>query len=146
MKHAVFFCENCGKPVPLDAEECPHCHSRFTAVQCPKCSFIGEGKLFASGCPRCGYLAQPYDFEPTSGVSRTSADGSGSATGPQNPKTGGQGAGGENATANEEQGTTAPLPKYRRSSARLPGWFYTVASILLMIVLIILGVIILNLK
>ena len=117
MKHAVFFCENCAKPVPLDAEECPHCHSRFTAVQCPECSFVGEARLFSSGCPQCGFLSK--------GSEAVSAQPLGEGDFDLPP---------------EVQEPT-PRRSYLRSKNRLPGWFYTVASILLLIVLIGLGVI-----
>lgn len=129
MKHAAFFCENCGKPVPLNAKECPHCGSRFTAVQCPECSYVGEARLFASGCPRCGYLAPQF------------APGAQSAQGSPAPSAGDSPAGQGEGTETREA-----VRSYRRSSSRLPGWFYTVASIALLVILIALGVVVIHLK
>lgn len=110
MRHSTFHCENCGKPVPLDAEECPHCGSRFIAVECPRCSYVGEPYRFTSGCPKCGY----------------------SYEGPQQKV----------ATPSSTRPRRVNLG--RKSS--LPGWFYTVASIFLLLVLVGLAVIILNSK
>lgn len=127
--HATYYCENCGKPVPLDAEECPHCQSRFTAVQCPQCSFIGAARLFAAGCPRCGYLSTGPTQQAPEPVQRT-----------QQPDA--------KAPASQDAPEDAPsvVRQYRKSTNRLPGWFYTVASIGLLAVLIALMVIALHLK
>lgn len=129
--HAVFFCENCRKPVSLDAVECPHCGSRFTAVQCPRCSFVGKAKLFSGGCPQCGFLAPAAsgpgdDAEP--GVAKRRRAPSAA------PRSG--------ATANGRAGR----PTRSRRHNGLPGWFYATASILLALVLVALVVIILRLK
>ncbi len=120
MKHTTFYCENCAKPVPLDAEECPHCGSRFTAVQCPQCSYIGKAKLFANGCPECGFLAP--DGEPGPKFHVTYAD-----EALEEPSAGGAASSGEE---------LKPIPAYRRSTSRLPGWFYSLASVLLLALLI----------
>jgi len=56
MREAVFYCEICGKPVPLDADYCSSCGNVFKGVRCPVCSFTGDPKLFLNGCPSCGYL------------------------------------------------------------------------------------------
>lgn len=126
--HATFYCENCGKPVPLDAEECPHCQSRFTAVQCPQCSFIGPSRLFSAGCPQCGYLSTSMaslGLRPPQRMSQANAV----------------------AQTAEEKSELPPVTRsYRKSSNRLPGWFYTLASITLLVALIALIVIALNLK
>jgi hypothetical protein len=121
MKQATFFCENCGKPVPLDAEECPHCGSRFTAVHCPKCSFVGKATLFTAGCPRCGFLSSA----PTERNSRAEKR--------------------EAPLGRREKGSLR-LGACRGGTSHLPGWFYTVASILLLIALVGLFVIIIGLK
>lgn len=52
-----FFCESCGKEVPLNASRCPHCGRVFSDVHCPACGFSGPASLFSSGCPVCGYSA-----------------------------------------------------------------------------------------
>ncbi len=117
MKEAVFYCESCSRPVPLDAEICPHCGSRFTAVQCPKCSFVGEAPQFATGCPQCGYLA------PEVRRTRVRPAPAASATGQAPPAQ----------TIRREQ---PPRPKRGfRSQSRLPPWFYSFASLLLLLVL-----------
>lgn len=126
---AAFYCENCGKPVPLDAEACPHCQSRFTAVQCPQCSFVGASRLFTAGCPRCGYLSAglaPRAAPPAQRIAQSEpvAQQSGDA----------------------DEDVPPVVRQYRKSTNRLPGWFYTVASIGLLIALIALMVIVLHLK
>ncbi len=55
MKRSRYYCENCGKEVKANAKVCPSCGRFFSAVRCPKCSFTGEARLFAFGCPSCGY-------------------------------------------------------------------------------------------
>jgi DNA-directed RNA polymerase subunit RPC12/RpoP len=124
MKQATFFCDNCAKPVPLDAAECPHCGSRFTAVQCPQCSFVGKAELFSEGCPECGYLSPTTGSGPLT-FARNSAAGAPRST-PQNAE-------------------LKPLPAYRKSESHMPGWFYTLTSILLLAVLVVLMIIILRL-
>lgn len=52
-----FFCEFCGSQVRAGDRICPHCGSFFSQVRCPACGFQGENKLFAEGCPVCGYSA-----------------------------------------------------------------------------------------
>jgi predicted RNA-binding Zn-ribbon protein involved in translation (DUF1610 family) len=54
---ARFFCENCGAEVKRNAKTCPRCGRSFANVLCPACGFVGEGSLFSSGCPVCGYTA-----------------------------------------------------------------------------------------
>jgi uncharacterized membrane protein YvbJ len=51
-----FFCQDCGTRVPRDAERCPSCGAAFSSVKCPKCGYSGPHRLFANGCPSCGYL------------------------------------------------------------------------------------------
>jgi uncharacterized membrane protein YvbJ len=58
VKSPHFFCETCGAQVPRSAKDCPDCGSRFASVLCPSCKFSGEEKLFAAGCPSCGYSAK----------------------------------------------------------------------------------------
>ena len=58
---STFFCENCGEPVRLKDSVCPHCGRWFSAARCPQCGFVGEPKLFANGCPACGYLKDKND-------------------------------------------------------------------------------------
>jgi len=58
---ATFFCENCGEPVRLKDSVCPNCGRWFSAARCPQCGFVGEPKLFGSGCPACGYLREKND-------------------------------------------------------------------------------------
>jgi predicted RNA-binding Zn-ribbon protein involved in translation (DUF1610 family) len=57
MKKNLFFCENCGNPVPLRAKSCPHCGKFFDAVKCPQCSYTGTPDQFQNGCPQCGYMS-----------------------------------------------------------------------------------------
>lgn len=134
MKQAAFYCENCGKPVPLDAEACPHCQSRFTAVQCPQCSFIGAARLFSAGCPQCGYLAPELARRQGGGGRPVPA---GKAVGPEP---------GDKPRRNDTREASTVTRSYRKSSSRLPGWFYTVASIVLLAALVALGFIALHLK
>jgi uncharacterized membrane protein YvbJ len=54
---ARFFCENCGAEVRRDSKTCPRCGRSFASVLCPACGFKGEERLFAAGCPVCGYTA-----------------------------------------------------------------------------------------
>ena len=121
MKQASFFCDNCGKPVPLDAQECPHCGSRFTAVQCPQCSFVGKGELFSEGCPECGYLSPTTGSEPLVFAPNAAP----------NVEAGAR-------KATPQDGGLKPLPAYRKSTSRLPGWFYSLTSLLLLAVLVVL--------
>ena len=55
MKKAQFFCEECGTEVRMNASKCPSCGKNFSAVRCPKCSYVGQPGEFAKGCPNCGY-------------------------------------------------------------------------------------------
>ncbi|HDQ14470.1 MAG TPA: zinc ribbon domain-containing protein [Sediminispirochaeta sp.] len=50
-----FFCETCGREVPVDLDYCPYCGMRFYGVMCPRCGYSGVAAEFKSGCPRCGY-------------------------------------------------------------------------------------------
>jgi len=50
-----FFCETCGREVPVDVDECPYCGMHFYGVMCPRCGKSGPAGLFTEGCPRCGY-------------------------------------------------------------------------------------------
>jgi len=52
---ARFFCDNCGEEVERNASRCSRCGRYFASVRCPECGFTGEEKLFAKGCPVCGY-------------------------------------------------------------------------------------------
>ncbi len=52
-----FYCENCGREVPFNAEVCPYCGKVFDAVKCPICGYEGSPEEFTSGCPKCGYLS-----------------------------------------------------------------------------------------
>jgi uncharacterized membrane protein YvbJ len=55
MKKPRFFCEHCGAEVRPDEKACPRCGRFFASVRCPFCGFSGGEKLFAGGCPVCGY-------------------------------------------------------------------------------------------
>ncbi|MDR3342632.1 MAG: hypothetical protein LBT14_07590 [Treponema sp.] len=60
MKRSLrFFCDNCGAEVSQDTKDCPECGKVFASVRCPVCGFVGEVSLFDTGCPSCGYSAQP---------------------------------------------------------------------------------------
>lgn len=52
-----FYCQECGKEVPLEAKICPHCKKEFGSILCPKCNFSGSSIDFYNGCPKCGYLS-----------------------------------------------------------------------------------------
>ena len=125
MKVALFYCENCRKTVPLEAELCPHCGRRFTAVQCPQCSYVGKAYLFSDGCPQCGYLG---------------------------PAAGRRGAGEAQAIGGIPTPSPAPLrPKgggRGRAAAgqTLPSWFYALASVLLVLVLVALVFVLLRMR
>ena len=56
-KAPLYYCDNCGLPVPAGAGFCPHCGEDFRGVRCPNCSYQGDEKSFKSGCPVCGFLA-----------------------------------------------------------------------------------------
>lgn len=61
MKAAKYYCEKCGAEVKRTASNCPSCGMPFSAVKCPRCSFVGEAGLFEDGCPSCGYTAASFD-------------------------------------------------------------------------------------
>lgn len=128
MTHAVFYCENCRKPVPLESIECPHCGSRFTAVQCPRCSFVGEARLFSGGCPQCGFLAPVEGGRPV--VKGKPA--------PDLPAS-------RRADAAGTRMRAGAAGRETRSGG-LPGWFYVLAAILLALVVLALGYILFKLK
>lgn len=50
-----FYCETCGREVPVDVDECPYCGMHFYGVMCPRCGKSGPANEFINGCPRCGY-------------------------------------------------------------------------------------------
>lgn len=50
-----FYCETCGREVPVDVDECPYCGMQFYGVMCPRCGKSGPAEIFTNGCPRCGY-------------------------------------------------------------------------------------------
>lgn len=54
-----FYCQECGKEVPLEANKCPYCHKEFGSVLCPKCNYSSSSRNFVNGCPKCGYLSNP---------------------------------------------------------------------------------------
>ena len=56
-----FYCDNCGKKVEIDCDECPSCGVLFKAVKCPRCSYSGKSEEFEKGCPSCGYQAKEPD-------------------------------------------------------------------------------------
>jgi hypothetical protein len=56
-KKPRFFCDNCGCEVDRNAKACPHCGRFFASIRCPACGFAGAERLFAGGCPSCGYSA-----------------------------------------------------------------------------------------
>ena len=60
---ARFYCENCGKEVPFNAEVCPYCGKIFEAVKCPICGYEGKPSEFSNGCPVCGYLSVNMNLE-----------------------------------------------------------------------------------
>jgi predicted amidophosphoribosyltransferase len=60
-KKPRFFCDNCGSEVDRNAKACPHCGRFFASIRCPACGFAGAERLFAGGCPSCGYSAPPGD-------------------------------------------------------------------------------------
>ncbi|HUZ18346.1 MAG TPA: zinc ribbon domain-containing protein [Spirochaetia bacterium] len=117
MKEAVFYCESCNHPVPLESEVCPHCGSRFTAVQCPKCSFVGEAPQFVNGCPQCGYLSPEQKRTRVSARAATVDE-----------------VGARPARGVQKRLPAEPTKSIRRES-RLPGWFYSLAAVLLLVVL-----------
>lgn len=54
-KKPKFFCECCHAEVKQNAKFCPTCGKFFASVRCPNCGKIGDAKIFATGCPDCGY-------------------------------------------------------------------------------------------
>jgi len=54
-----FFCDNCGYEVGHEVKSCPYCGRFFASVRCPVCDYAGPEKMFANGCPLCGYSAAP---------------------------------------------------------------------------------------
>lgn len=116
-----FFCENCGHAVPGDADLCPRCGSSFRAVKCPKCGFTGKPDMFTAGCPICGYLSE--NLKAKYSVKQTGLESA------QKPK-------------------SAPLPaavygKERKKA--LPDWFYPLAGVVLLGIIIALVVMYLKL-
>ncbi|MCL1815686.1 MAG: hypothetical protein FWG27_07715 [Treponema sp.] len=69
---ARFFCDHCGEEVRRDSSQCPRCGRYFAFVRCPQCSFSGEEKRFAKGCPSCGYCT-PEQKKVSPGSSWTAA-------------------------------------------------------------------------
>lgn len=119
MKDPSFFCENCGKPVPLRANSCPSCGKAFEAVKCPECGFLGKSALFSDGCPSCGYLSS-Y----TSSVA---------------------GAGMEEVDLGKDVVAGRKVRASTSNRGRLPRWLYTIITIGLLGVLVLLLAIYLNL-
>jgi hypothetical protein len=114
-----FYCENCGKDVPFNAEICPTCGKAFSAVKCPVCLFEGKPGAFLQGCPKCGYMSPQIDGLRAS-PGRTSA-----APSAERPM--GDGRASPGAKKNK-----------REKSRLLPGWFYSGIVIILLVVLLIL--------
>lgn len=56
--HYEYYCPNCSRSVPANAEVCPYCGYRFTTYYtryyCPSCS--NEVSADADVCPYCGYI------------------------------------------------------------------------------------------
>ena len=56
--HYEYYCPNCSRSVPANAEVCPYCGYRFTTYYtryyCPSCSNEVSGD--ADVCPYCGYI------------------------------------------------------------------------------------------
>ena len=123
-KVSAFFCENCGKPVPLAAQVCPHCGRRFDAVKCPRCGYLGKPELFLDGCPSCGYArsGEGHD-EGDPKASSQAARGSVEAK-RKSPKTDSK----KRATGRPRQGIRLQPPR----------WAYTAAALFLVIVLAVL--------
>lgn len=81
MKTARFFCENCGRPVPFNAEMCSNCGKHFDAVKCPVCKYTGLPGEFLSGCPQCGYLAADDAVQDQASLDGRRGSGGGVSTG-----------------------------------------------------------------
>ena len=122
-----FFCENCGHAVPGDADVCPHCGSSFRAVKCPKCGFTGKPDLFAAGCPICGYLSENLTAKYS--VRQTGFEPA------QKPK-----------SAPIPTEVSLPTEVYRKERKKaLPDWFYPLAGLVLLGIIIALVVMYLKL-
>ena len=122
MKERSFYCENCGKPVSLRADRCPSCGKQFDAVKCPVCEFTGSSTLFVDGCPSCGYLSSSNKLKSGSFVEVTLDK---ELKGP----------------TIEDDIPAAPKTKKRA----LPGWAYTLISVVLIAFLVLLLVLYLQL-
>ncbi|MAG14016.1 MAG: hypothetical protein CMN78_05415 [Spirochaetales bacterium] len=122
MKERSFYCEDCGKPVSLRSEKCPSCGKQFDAVKCPVCEFLGSATVFSDGCPSCGYLSSSNKIKGGGLVEVSLEEGTKGAQLPDElpPK---------------------PAPKKRS----LPGWAYTLISVVLLGFLVILLVLYLQL-
>ena len=113
MKERSFYCENCGKPVSLRTTRCPSCGKQFDAVKCPVCEFTGSSSLFSDGCPSCGYLSASNTIK-SGGLVEVALDKE--LNGPSIA---------ENSPVKSE-------PKKKS----LPGWAYTIISVVLIAFLV----------
>ncbi len=56
--HYEYYCPNCSRSVPANAEVCPYCGYRFTTTYtryyCPSC--MNQVSADADVCPYCGYI------------------------------------------------------------------------------------------
>jgi hypothetical protein len=128
VKAKAFFCEACGKPVALKASKCPHCGRLFDAVKCPNCSFSGRPELFSDGCPSCGYLRH----EPKGATGKVpfrevekdlvTPDSDGVAL-------------------RVDSGAAAGAKRRKKKRRELPSWAYSLLSVVLIIVLIVIGIV-----
>ena len=128
MKVKEFFCEECGKPVSLRASKCPHCGRVFDAVKCPKCSFTGRADLFSNGCPTCGYLRAERGAERRADDEKAFAS---IEPGLVTPETDGA----------PIAGVSRKVDKRGKTRRQIPSWIYTVISVGLLGLLIILLVV-----
>lgn len=49
----TFVCDFCNSEVGLKDSRCPNCGVTFSDIKCPHCSYRGDAKEFAQGCPIC---------------------------------------------------------------------------------------------
>ena len=128
MKEKSYFCESCGSSVGLRESQCPSCGKVFDAVKCPICSFSGKANLFSDGCPSCGYMSKKGGTDRNSGKPFEMATGKGMV----NPYVNGN----DTPLAPKEN---EPEKKKQQSRA-IPAWAYTVITVGLIGVLILLMV------
>ncbi len=52
----AYKCGCCDRPVPMDTESCPYCHTPILGVHCRECGHLAKPETIRDHCcPRCGH-------------------------------------------------------------------------------------------